>query len=171
MLWAATAPGGPAFFPVFLGVPATLVMGLIWVGRLVAWKTDEARSNKRRWLVAPTMVIVAGLLFSSGLPLKARFGFARDDFNAVVADLEPQGSVDDWVRLEVPSRIGSYEIYAAYQVGSGVIFYEINGSGFANDGGFAYLPDGPDVRLESGSFERPSFRSLGGDWYSWSASW
>jgi hypothetical protein len=51
-----------------------------------------------------------------------------------------------------------------------VIIYESTGL-FFDDAGFAYLPHGPDDRLGNGAFEAPSFRSLGGGWYSWTASW
>jgi len=71
-----------------------------------------------------------------------------------------------------PQRIGTYGILAWERVDQGVIFWESHGalSPF-NDAGFAYLPNGPSDGLQNGSFEDPHFRSLGGSWYAWTASW
>lgn len=100
----------------------------------------------------------------------ARLGDPRLSRHDVVDGLEPAGLFDQWAGLDVPSRIGTFEITDGYQVGSNVILMEANGA-FLNNAGFAYLPDGPDDRLGNGSFEAATFRSLGGDWYSWVASW
>jgi hypothetical protein len=42
---------------------------------------------------------------------------------------------------------------------------------FLDDAGFAYLPSGPDRKLDNAGFESPEFRALGGGWYTWTASW
>ncbi len=59
---------------------------------------------------------------------------------------------------------------SVWRVEGGVIFYDKVGSLF-DDAGFAYLADGPSTELENGLFENPQFRSLGGGWYAWTASW
>ncbi|MGI8686105.1 MAG: hypothetical protein ACR2MO_13635 [Acidimicrobiales bacterium] len=67
-------------------------------------------------------------------------------------------------------RLGSFEITHIDKVDNGLLFYEQTGNLF-DDAGFAYLPAGPTPDLESGGFESPQFRSLGGGWYAWTASW
>ena len=74
--------------------------------------------------------------------------------------------------FDVPGRIGEYDVETtAFRVASGAIIYDTTGTGFLDDAGFAYLPNGPDPSLENGNFENPQFKHLGGHWYSWSASW
>jgi hypothetical protein len=34
-----------------------------------------------------------------------------------------------------------------------------------------YLPTGPTDELDTGVFENPQFRALGGGWYTFTASW
>ena len=120
--------------------------------------------------IAPAMVLLTMVLLTVGVPLRGRFEFARSDFDAFVAELEPQGTFDDWVPIDAPPELGGYEILLAYQVGENVVIYEATGL-FFDDAGFAHLPNGQDGRLGNGSFEAPSFRSLGSGWYSWTASW
>jgi hypothetical protein len=153
-----------------LALLALLCFGAIWLIRLIGWVTSRTTSGGLTWLLAPPMVIATLLLWSTDVPLWARFELARGDFDAYVSDLDPQGGFSDWVRIDPPSDLGTYEIRAAWQVGENVIIFESTGA-LLDDAGFAYLPHGPDDRLENGSFEAPSFHSLGGGWYSWTASW
>jgi len=169
ILWAATHPGFD-FWPLFVAIPLLAGFGVVWLVRLVAWITSVERGGSRRWIVAPVMVLAAFALVTSDVPLRVRFWIARDSFDEVVEGLRPAGTFENWERLGTPDRIGTYEITVVYQVGENVIFYESAGSLF-NDAGFAYLPNGPDARLGNGNFEAPVFRSLGGGWYAWTASW
>ncbi len=82
----------------------------------------------------------------------------------------PRGSFEQWEPLDVPATLGSYRISFGDQVGLNVILSEKHGWWF-DDAGFAYLPNGVDDRLASGSFEAPRFVNLGGGWYAWTASW
>jgi hypothetical protein len=74
------------------------------------------------------------------------------------------------VSFGVADRLGLVPITEAYRQGEVVIFYDAHGA-FLNDAGFAHLFDGPFPELESGLFEDPSYRHLGGPWYVWTASW
>lgn len=47
-------------------------------------------------------------------------------------------------------------------------FYE--GTALFDEAGFAYLPDGPTAEVQQ-SLESPTFRSLGGGWYAFTARW
>lgn len=168
-LWSRSFPG-IAVGMWGISVAATSLLGLGWLAWLVVWSRRATRRDARRWWIAPSLVIAAVVLATSSVPLKLRFDLARSEFDSIVEDLPPAGSLDDWAPLDVPDRVGSYDITFGYQVGNNVVLYEEHGSLF-NNAGFAYLPDGPDDRLSSGSFEAPRFRSLGGDWYAWTASW
>lgn len=168
-IWSQSFPGEDTD-PFLLAALATMGLGVVWVVKLLGWKSSAAKAHSRRWLLGPAMVVVALVLLMTGASLRTRFELARSDFNGFVEHLEPQGSFTDWVPIEAPDQLGSYGIQSAYQVGENVIVYEANGD-FFDDAGFAYLPHGPDSRLGNGSFEAPSFRSLGGGWYSWTASW
>jgi hypothetical protein len=156
--------------PLLLAVASLFVMGILWAVRLVGSIVSKPRQLGWRWLIAPAVVIVTALLVVIEVPLRVRFGLSRNDFDAVVADLPPRGTFDDWAVLDVPATIGSYRIVSGWQVGNNVILYESNGLLF-DDAGFAYLPNGVDDRLGNGAFEAPTFENLGGGWYAWHASW
>lgn len=168
LLWAFSVPG----ISVFLAAGAVLVLGLatlLWAAGVEAFRSRDERTP---WwfLAAPAMGVIVVALLCPGLPLEARWAVSRDAFEAVVDDLPQAPAGTEWTRLTVPHTLGGYHITAAYRVRGDAIFYEANGS-FFNDAGFAYLPDGPNSSVKNGSFESPTFRHLGGAWYSWTASW
>lgn len=166
LLWAGSTPGSN-LAPIAFSLLAILISSVVWVVRLVGWATSRVRSHGLRWLIAPALVAITTLLIVADLPLRARFELARGDFDAFVDDLEAQGRVDDWARVDAPSSIGGFKVLGAFQGGDVVIIY-LPGS-FPNHAGLAYLPDGPDDRLENYDFANPSFNSLGGDWFWWTA--
>lgn len=169
-LWSQSVPGIDIVLW-FFAVAATGLCGLLWLLWFANWVWKRTpRSPAWRWAIAPAMVVAAVLLGVADVPVKMRFERDRGAFDAITEDLDPAGSFDQWAELEVPERIGSFEILGGSRVGRGVILYEGTGE-LMDDAGFAYLPDGPDDRLANGGFESPSFRSLGGDWYAWTASW
>lgn len=168
-LWSRSVPG-IAFGTFILSVLTTVFFGFVWLVWFVTWNRKGNKDPILGWAIAPIMVVAVIALSISNVPLQARFEFDRSEFDAIVEDLDPAGAFEEWSRFDVPGNVGTYQITVGYQVGSNVILYERNGALF-DDAGFAYLPDGPDPRLGNGSFESPSFRSLGGDWYAWTASW
>ncbi len=170
-VWASTYPGTHVVAMIMVVFPCLVALGLIWTARLLLWRRAGRPGNPKSWLIAPALVIATWIITTADIALWIRFElFARDDFNAVIRDLEPQGSHQDWVQLEPPARVGGYTITRAYQVDDNVILWEATGH-FFDYAGFAYLPNGPDPRFASGWFEAPSFRHLGGHWYAWTASW
>lgn len=161
----------PGMDLLWLLVAALLLVafGVVWLLRLVLWLRREDGGPAGRWLIAPVMVLTAFGLVATDVPLRARFQAGRDDFEVIVSGLDAQGTFERWASLDVPDRAGSYEIIAGQQVGDNVILH-VAFKGF-DDAGFAYLPDGPDARFANAGFERPRFRSIGEDWYAWTASW
>jgi hypothetical protein len=169
LLWSTSYPGslGPG---VVLSMAGIILLGVLWLYRLVRWLRAGQRTGVVRWAIAPAMVVTTVALIVTHVPLRARFELSRDEFERITEGLEPRGSFDEWQPLDVPDEIGTYEIDFAFQVGSNLILYESHGWYF-DDAGFAYLPDGVDPRLANGSFEAPRYISLGDDWYAWRAGW
>lgn len=170
LLWSVSLPGfGYTLFLVAVVVLA--VTGVLWLLRLIrAWRRGSGWSW---WFaVGPVWVLMLGLLIVAGVPLTVRWEISRPWFEAQVAGLPlvTFSDSEDWHGRDVPPVVGLYRIVSLDQAPAGVIFYEANGSLF-DDAGFAYLPAGLQQSLETGSFENPQFRHLGGRWYAWTASW
>jgi hypothetical protein len=131
------------------------------------------RNGDRLWLalVGPLLGVVIAAAYLGRVPLDARWAVARPAFDAAVRTVPAYNGVDGQQQsADVPREIGGYRIVYATVVPAGVIFYEETGALF-DDAGFAYLPDGPSDSLANTTFEAPRFHSLGGPWYSWTASW
>ncbi|MFC4042205.1 hypothetical protein ACFO1B_27585 [Dactylosporangium siamense] len=167
VLWSRSYPGSDSFLLAAGGV-AALAMAGVWLG----WTIVVANRTGRRWwfVVAPVIAVLTLVLLAVGAPLRMRWSAGRQAFAAVVAGhpIPPAGS--EWTQFDVPERLGSYRVVVAYWVPGGAVFYEGHGNLF-DDAGFAYLPAGPTAELNTGLFEGPRFRSLGGGWYQWTASW
>ena len=173
LLWAFSVPG----FNLFEFGLATLFLlfaAAVWIVRgisyLVAVAHDRAHGNPAWFVLAPCAAMVVGLLVLLHVPTRVRWAASRHEFNVVAAHARPAGSTERWVSVEVPAHVGAYDIQRGYRAGHALILYEAHGDLF-DDAGFAYLPDGPDPALANGSFEAPQYTRLGGDWYSWTASW
>jgi hypothetical protein len=168
LLVAVSAPG--------VVVGALVVAVAVLVPGVVVWCVRVVRAARRRervrWaLVAPAGALLVAALVATDAPLAARWDLSRGSFEAHLRDLPAEPAPDaDWVDLEVPSRLGLYRVTGAERVPGGVVFHEADGAGF-DSAGFAYLPAGPTPALDTGWFENPQFRPLGGPWYAWTASW
>lgn len=168
VLWSLSYPGFDFYLLVASGWGSLAVAGF-WLGWIIFVATRTGRLW--RWfVVGPIIGVLTVVLLAVGAPLQVRWAASRDAFAAVVAGhpIPPAGS--EWTALPVPNQLGSYPIVFAYWVPGGAVFYEAHGN-FIDDAGFAYLPAGPTAELNTGSFEWPRFRPLGGGWYHWTASW
>lgn len=169
LIWSQSVPGDDLLW-LMIGLAGWLVMGIIWLVRLILCL--EGGGRPRRWLaVAPVMAFAVLAMIVADVPIKARFELSRADFDAAVAQIPSDTRSSGDSSSEATGRIGSYEITSWWRARDGVILNEANGSGMANDAGFAYLPDGPTPRLANSNFENPQFTSLGDGWYAWTASW
>jgi hypothetical protein len=173
LLYAASLPG-TAFLLEAGASLLLLIAAAVWcvraAGYLVMVRRGRAGGRAAWFAVAPLGGLIVLALLVGSVPLRARWAASEGAFESWV-DRAPQvGASDELVYFDVPDRIGLFRIRDAYRQGDAVIFYEATGS-VLDDAGFAYLPSGPFPELESGSFEAPHFRHLGGDWYSWTASW
>ncbi|MFI5484278.1 MULTISPECIES: hypothetical protein [Micromonospora] len=168
LLWAFSVPG----FSVLVALAGLAVLGVAALLWTVGAQLSHSAGRTWPWwlLVAPVLAVVTLALLVTRAPLHVRWELSRGAFESVVADLPEPTAATRRDPVEVPDRVGSYRIIRAYLVPGGVIFYEGTGA-FFDDAGFAYLPGGPTPSLHNGSFESPSFQSLGDGWYRWTASW
>lgn len=118
-----------------------------------------------------TVLFMLAVLWFIDAPNRPKWESSVSKFDEVVATMPPAPPGKEWVDFDVPARIGEYNIRSAARVKSGAVFYDAEGCGFLDEAGFAYLPNGIDPNLENGTFERPRYKSLGGPWYSFCASW
>jgi hypothetical protein len=164
VLWATSLPGSSTGW-LLLSFVTWTAFGVTWLVRLILYMTHRRRLS---WwfVVAPLMFVTLVWVVVADLPLKVRWAASQTAFDTAVAELPPGQEVGT-----EPQTIGSFRISYWERVPQGVLFYESHGSFMFNDAGFAYLPDGPSDAMESGTLESPEFRSLGGPWYAWTASW
>lgn len=173
-LWAWSVPG--LSFSVWVAAVVALgLLGLGWTLRSATflWARRQGRAiGSAVWFaVAPAAVVLALMLNTFDVPLRVRWTVSKPAFERVLHRAPPRtADKQEWVDFAVPERIGTYRISQAYRVGDAVILYESNGALF-DDAGFAHLPTGPFDELNTGWFEAPRFRPLGGHWYAWTASW
>jgi hypothetical protein len=162
-VWTASAPvAGLSVYPLLLAAP---LVALVWGIRAGAYARSRHRAGRlgelRQLWFAPVVAVLAAGLLAAGAPLQTRWALSRgsfDDAAAAVAAGRP-----------VTGQVGLFEVVAdRTETGGAVIFTEAGGALF-DYGGFAFLPDGPGPVEET--FEGPEFRSLGGGWYAWKATW
>lgn len=171
-LWACSVPG-IHYFPFVAGGWLILFGAVVWGARgltyLAARWRATARGSAWWFTIAPAAgVVVLGLLVAD-VPLRVRWAFAHDDF-AQAAELAPAPSpTGESVPFDVPRRVGGYAISQAVRVGDAVLFYEATGALF-DDAGFAYVPNGRAEELSIHVAVR-ELRSLGDDWYAFTATW
>jgi hypothetical protein len=175
LLWAASTPG-PDVAPLMVGVGGLLLTGIVWCAAAVVWSIRRMSGRVNGPPVALMLVAlaVAGTLLLSltTIPLRARFQFGRSAFDEFAAEaLEAVGEhrglplqqtergSAEWEALhpEVPRRLGGYPVDTAWVAPDGVHIV-VSGAG---SGGFAFLPDGPDVNSSSSH----RYVALGDGWY------
>ncbi len=131
-----------------------------WLIRLAGWMGSGVKDETRGWFFAPGLVVVAILIAATGLPTFMRFSMSRGAFEQQIEafDRTPAEFLD-------PSpRAGFFDVQSARREG-GEYFFQTQGYDefLTVHAGFAYLPYGPTPEQEV----KYSFRSVGGDWYSW----
>jgi len=170
LLYAYSFPG-VSFIVLVIAGWVVLGASVVWLVRLVVFfaRRNRGRSTgTAKWfLLAPLGALLTGLLVWADAPLRARWELSRGDFERSARAVQRgkfHGAMTD------SRRLGLYTVTDIQPVKTGILFYEATGD-FLDDAGFAYLPGGPSADLENGGFEAPQFRSLGGGWYAWTASW
>ncbi len=171
-MWAASLPGGSLLLIVgafWLWVAAGLGW-LVLVGFHVLGRSPT-RVRPRLWgvVIAPVLVLATIGLVVTDAPLRARWAASDQAFARVVDDARRDAPEGPRVQLPVPGRLGLYRVSEAYQLGDGIFFVVLGGGGLMSAEGFAHLPTGPSPMLAA-QHEGVTFRSIGNDWYAWSAS-
>jgi hypothetical protein len=180
MVWSLSVPS-PFVIGAFLSLLALAGVGLVWAGQALAfaraWSgrrqtaadaddrtAARLRSRAGRFLVAPAGGLALLVAVNTDLSLKARWAASRPAFDEAARDAlagEDHRS---------GRRLGLYTITSVHRAGANVVFRESTGGWLFHDGGFAYLPDGPDLAIGSLDIRGvKDFRHLGGSWYAWTA--
>lgn len=175
IVWGESVPG-LVLIPYLAGALLAFIVGVFWLTRLVTtlvWQWRESGRFTLRlsvwYLAAPVLALTLALLIGTSAALRFRWEFSKSEFEEIAREVPPPPSSGSDL-MDVPAKIGSYSIVYAVRIPQGVLFYDHNGS-FFDDAGFAYLPSGPSPDMENETFEGPRYKSLGGDWYAWIASW
>jgi hypothetical protein len=143
--------------------------GLVWLVQLVARAVGRRSSPRRRsarWFLAmPCALLIAGALLATDVPFRIRWSMARDDFNEVIEGLPLDEPADIQVDLDVPGRVGTFPVRAAWRDGSAVIFCI---SSFGSSG-VAYLPEGitDDLAFDRRIGGVRTFEHVDGRWFVW----
>lgn len=162
-LWAFSFPTPNGWILIlFCEIPAALIA--------VSWtlKTMLFLVRRRVWsnwiLAVPLVVLTTGTLLVLDAPLQARWQLTQSDFAA--AGDEIRSGTD---RADFERRIGTYEVRHV-RTHEDNIYFVIRDSGFLNDDGVAYLPDGEPATPDPVG-EGVRVWHLRGPWYSFSAGW
>jgi hypothetical protein len=164
LLWGASYPAAHFGF-VMLAILIWIALASIWGLRAVfllgcsVSRRFEPITRPGRFLYGPGIVIVAGVIALSSLPLHLRFGVSRPFLTEAAADVSVGAEVVD-------EPVGLYQITSIEIRGGSSIFTEENG-GFWSEGGFAHLPNGPAAPELQEWSQEVRLQSMGGNWYSW----
>lgn len=160
-LWAASYPTAP-FSYLIISVLALGILGLWWLMRFAV--ALIARNRSWTSVLAPAAVAVTILLTVLSVPLQLRLLYAKPDFEALVAEL----AANQPARWE-PREVGGYRVSQVRRHNQNWYFV-IEDSGFLDDDGLAYLPDGPP-RVPDPVGEGVKVGHISGAWYWFSAGW
>ncbi|AQA24628.1 hypothetical protein BTZ20_1650 [Rhodococcus sp. MTM3W5.2] len=162
-LWAFTFPTPNSWI---------LILFCLWPAALIAicWTAKTATFLVRRnawshWILAVPLVTLSSItLLVFGAPLQARWQLSQSDFAAAVEEI--RSGTD---RTDFDGRIGGYDVRDVRTHGDNVYFV-VSDSGFLDDDGVAYLPDGEPATPDPVG-EGVQVWHLRGPWYSFSAGW
>jgi len=163
LMWATSVPTGD-FGITMYAVLAGMAIAAAWLVRTLCSVITTRRVSP--WVpVVPVIVVLCLTATSLDIPLRLRFGAARDNFDRVVE------AVSQEVDFEHPrgGLVGSYRVDSVVGHGHNVYFF-IRGSGFLGSGGFAHLPSGPPVTADPIG-ESVTVTPLTGPWHVFSTSW
>lgn len=161
-LWALSYPTPNGWILVLGCFWPTVVIAACWLTRTAAFLVQTKTWSA--WLLAvPAVAVVSAALAVFDAPLQARWSLAAGDFSAAVDEIRA-GTDSGRER-----RIGSYDVGGVRMHGDNVYFV-VPASGFLNDDGVAYLPNGEPTTPDPVG-EGVRVWHLRGPWYSFSAGW
>ncbi|WP_327084977.1 hypothetical protein OIE66_21670 [Nonomuraea sp. NBC_01738] len=157
----ASVPGGGNILVLLAALTAGSWVAIGWLARFaVGLARADGRGGIRghwvRWAAAPVIgLIVAGLTWSD-LAFQARFAASRPGLESYARSVEAGSEFDGWA--------GLYPVSSPERLGTHGVRFLVDGSGFIDRYGFAYLPGG--AVEESGDYTH-----LDGPWYVWRWNW
>ena len=171
-LWSIAVPG-LRFFAWAASLAGLALMGFVWIvlGVVAAVRTVRKGARKVTLPLVTSLAvvpIVAVLLLGARLldaPLRLRVELSRGQLTDYAESLLAEGRPD----VVTPESIAGFPLSSVVVRDGAVFLYDIDGALF-DDAGLLYLPEGQPSDV-AGPMESPSFRSLGGGWWSFTASW
>lgn len=159
---AISAPGG-YFLPAMLAMLGWCVLAGVWGVWLLLAAVQRAgraglRRRWRRWLLAPLWTLVIVALAVLDAPMRVRLALSEPALLAISAALE-RGEPRE------PGWYGLYTFTRIEKIPGGARF-QVEGTGFLEIGGFAYVPADPPPELDA-----DEYRHFSGPWYVWTERW
>lgn len=147
-----------------LGGFALMSLGVVWLvrvrGLMVARRRDSVAPSPRWLLLAPTIVVVCGLLVAANLPFKVRWGLSRTAFTQRALAGPPTYGFT----APGSESIGLYTVDEQFRKGRAVVFFTDDAGSLS--AGLAYVPEGSSLELAGATLS-----PLGDDWYTVSGAW
>lgn len=159
-----TVPGGYTL-PLLANVALWMFIGGVWALRLLTAGIVAFEHQRRefvrmrawlRWAVVPAILLLVLLMARWQVPLRVTFWSSRGALEMLAAQAlsRPQ-------TLAQPDWVGWFPVHNVEAFPGGVRFL-VRGTGFLDQFGLAYSPDGPPP----GTMDH-HYRHLSGDWYVW----
>lgn len=162
-LWAFTFPTPNSWILILFCLWPTVLIAVCWTVKATTFLIR--RNAWSNWILAvPLIASTTAALVVVDAPLQARWQLSQSDFAAAVADIRSGSAPAD-----VDRRIGGYDVRGVRRHGDNVYFV-VTDSGFLDDDGVAYLPDGEPATPDPVG-EGVQVWHLRGPWYSFSAGW
>jgi hypothetical protein len=170
VLYACSMPG-LIFIPAVFGVLAAVCLGVIWLVRFTTAAILVARFRVRilqppgagrRWATVPVCLVGVAILLVTRVPLYVTFWISRSATDRLAAELT-QPSFCYYPNAN--RRLGVYSVDRVETITGGMRFL-VKGTGFMDQEGFAYSPNGPPQAIGEDYYTHFS-----GPWYLWRESW
>lgn len=164
--------------PLLILIPAALLaltVGLIWLIWFIAQTCSSTRPRPRGWIAAGVILALAPVVIGFNVPVKVRFVLSAPAFNHLINQAGPPparlvNQASDDFPGHCPTQVGLYAINDCQTTNGGYLIFDPLGSGLVDNAGFAYLPDGPQIKSGPG-LEIQDLVHLQGSWYAFDASW
>lgn len=168
-VYAASVPGGYLGWGM-LGVLGVIVFGPFWLLRIMmclvwSYGNEVLEENGwrywRRWGIPAGFALLGLVLLMTGAPERLRFATARPGLVSLHHQVQAGGSPGSKV------MVGGTEFNRVEPYGQGGTVFYIDGAGFMDAFGWAYLPDAQDqaTAVAGGGGSPLSFERYSGDWF------
>lgn len=174
-LWLESWPSGPrrrdGFVLEVLAALLVVVWAVLVAARLRAWRSGRPGAGTVSIVLAGLLALGAVIAVEQRLPVQARFGLARDDFESMLPRAEatrreaaqpvPPGEYLASSSVRGPWRLGSYEV-RWYDAQPDLTTFSTSAPGVDAVTGFAHSELG-EMRATRCEY----VFDLGGDWYAY----